>query len=56
MITRIDRRRLLQLSGAGAVAAGSGLAGILAIGTGARLRPDHDGPLAALVRFRAGFG
>ncbi|MGA8552374.1 MAG: hypothetical protein WB678_19290, partial [Stellaceae bacterium] len=32
MITRIDRRRLLQLSGAGAVAAGSGLAGILAMG------------------------
>jgi multiple sugar transport system substrate-binding protein len=32
MITRIDRRRLLQLSGAGAVAAGSGLAGILATG------------------------
>src|SRR5277367_6769631 len=33
MITRIDRRRLLRLSGAGAIAAGSGgLAGILASG------------------------
>ena len=31
-MTRIDRRRLLKLSGAGAIAAGSGLAGILAAG------------------------
>src|SRR5271157_6493742 len=32
MITRIDRRRLLRLSGAGAIAAGGSLAGILASG------------------------
>ena len=32
MIRRIDRRRLLKLSGVGAIAAGSGLAGILVSG------------------------
>ena len=54
-MTQIHRRRLLQLSGAGALAAGTGgLAGILASGRAPAYAQGHDGALAALVRFRAG--
>ena len=55
-MTRIDRRRLLKLSGAGAIAAGSGgLAGILASGRAPAYAQATTYPLGALVRFRPGF-
>jgi hypothetical protein len=56
-MTRIDRRRLLKFSGAGAIAAGTGgIAAILASGRAARLRTGDIDPLAAVGRFRAGLG
>ena len=54
-MTRINRRRFVQLSGAGALAAGTGgLAGILASGRAPAYAQTHDGALAALGRFRPG--
>ena len=54
-MTRINRRRFTQLSGAGALAAGTGgLAGILASGRAPAYGQTADGSLAALGRFRAG--
>ena len=50
-MVRIDRRRLLKLSGAGAAAAASGgLAGILASGRAPAYAQQAKCALAALVR------
>ena len=54
-MARVTRRKFLKVSGAGALAAKTGgMAGILATGTGARLRAGDHRALAALERLRAG--